>query len=90
MCLGDFAERVHAHHAHQLAVGARFNDRHTGAIDVYKGDRKFIHVDVDPAQLGKNIMPELGICADAKLTLQALIKEIENARGTVELRSLKG
>jgi tartronate-semialdehyde synthase len=60
-----------------LAVGARFNDRHTGAIDVYKGDRKFIHVDVDPGQLGKNIMPDLGICADAKLTLTALIEEIE-------------
>ena len=60
-----------------LAIGARFNDRHTGAIDVYKGDRKFIHVDVDPGQLGKNIMPDLGICADAKLTLSALIEEIE-------------
>ena len=59
-----------------LAVGARFNDRHTGAIDVYKGNRKFIHIDVDPGQLGKNIMPDLGICADAKLTLQALLAEI--------------
>ncbi len=60
-----------------LAVGARFNDRHTGAINVYKGNRKFIHVDVDPGQLGKNIMPDLGICADAKLTLQALLAEIK-------------
>ena len=60
-----------------LAVGARFNDRHTGAINVYKGDRKFIHVDVDPGQLGKNIMPDLGVCADAKLTLAALLEEIK-------------
>ncbi len=60
-----------------FAVGARFNDRHTGNIAVYKGDRKFIHVDVDPAQLGKNIMPHLGICADAKLTLEALLEEIK-------------
>jgi tartronate-semialdehyde synthase len=44
---------------------------------VYKGNRKFIHVDTDPGQLGKNIMPDLGICADAKLTLQALIEEIK-------------
>ena len=63
-----------------LAVGARFNDRHTGAIDVYKGARKFIHVDVDPGQLGKNIMPDLGICADAKLTLSALLEEIKRRR----------
>jgi tartronate-semialdehyde synthase len=59
-----------------LAVGARFNDRHTGDIKVYKGNRKFIHVDIDPGQIGKNIMPDLGICADAKLTLQALLDEV--------------
>ncbi len=61
-----------------LAVGVRFNDRHTGDIKVYKGERKFIHVDVDPAQLGKNLMPDLGICADAKLTLEAILEEIKN------------
>jgi tartronate-semialdehyde synthase len=61
-----------------LAVGARFNDRHTGDLKVYKGARKFIHVDVDPGQLGKNIMPDLGICADAKLTLQALLDELKH------------
>ena len=49
-----------------LAVGARFNDRHTGDIKVYTGNRKFIHIDVDPGQIGKNLTPELGICADAK------------------------
>lgn len=63
-----------------LAVGARFNDRHTGDLKVYKGNRKFIHVDVDPGQLGKNIMPDLGICADAGLTLRALLHELERRK----------
>ncbi|MEW6668138.1 MAG: thiamine pyrophosphate-dependent enzyme [Thermodesulfobacteriota bacterium] len=63
-----------------LAVGARFNDRHTGDLKVYKGNRKFIHVDVDPGQIGKNIMPDLGICADAKLTLQALLDEVKRRK----------
>ena len=36
-----------------LAVGARFNDRHTGDVKVYKGNRKFIHVDIDPGQIGQ-------------------------------------
>jgi len=63
-----------------FAVGARFNDRHTGDIKVYKGNRKFIHVDIDPAQMGKNIPPDLGICADAKMTLQALLEEIERRK----------
>jgi tartronate-semialdehyde synthase len=63
-----------------LAVGARFNDRHTGDTKVYKGSRKFIHVDVDPGQLGKNIPPDLGICADAKVTLQALLEEVKRRK----------
>jgi tartronate-semialdehyde synthase len=63
-----------------FAIGARFNDRHTGDISVYKADRKFIHVDIDPAQLGKNLAPDLGICADAKLTLQALLEEIKRRK----------
>jgi tartronate-semialdehyde synthase len=63
-----------------LAVGVRFNDRHTGDIKVYKGNRKFIHVDVDPGQLGKNISPDLGICADARLALQALLEEIKRRK----------
>ncbi|MFH1488149.1 MAG: thiamine pyrophosphate-dependent enzyme, partial [Pseudomonadota bacterium] len=61
-----------------LALGARFNDRHTGDIKVYKGNRKFIHVDVDPGQIGKNLTPDLPICADAKLTLEAMIQEIKS------------
>jgi len=66
-----------------FAIGARFNDRHTGDINVYKGNCKFIHIDVDPTQLGKNIMPDLGICADGKLTLEALLEEIRR-------RNIKG
>jgi len=61
-----------------LAVGARFNDRHTGNIQVYKGERKFIHIDIDPGQLGKNIMPELGIVADAKEGLRMILAEVKD------------
>ena len=63
-----------------LAVGCRFNDRHTGDIKVYTGGRKFIQIDVDPGQMGKNLMPEVGIVSDAKLALQALLAEA-NRRG---------
>jgi tartronate-semialdehyde synthase len=56
-----------------LAVGARFGDRHTGALDVYRGERTFIHVDIEPTQLGKVFPPDLGIVSDAKLFLQALL-----------------
>ncbi len=72
-----------------FAVGVRFNDRHTGDIKVYKGARKFIHVDVDPGQLGKNVMPDLGICADAKLTLQAILEEIKRRNIKAEPAQIK-
>jgi tartronate-semialdehyde synthase len=56
-----------------LAVGARFGDRHTGTLEVYRGERKFIHVDIEPTQLGKVFPPDLGIVSDAKLFLRALL-----------------
>lgn len=55
-----------------LGIGCRFTDRHTGDLKVYRGDRKFIHIDVEPAQIGKVFAPDLGIVADAKLALRAL------------------
>ncbi|MEV2275077.1 glyoxylate carboligase [Nocardiopsis sp. NPDC049922] len=63
-----------------LAVGARFGDRHTGQIDVYRGDRKFIHVDIEPTQIGRVFEPDLGVVSDAKLFLSALL-ETARARG---------
>ena len=57
-----------------LAVGARFGDRHTGALDVYRGKRKFIHIDIEPTQLGKVFEPDLGIVSHAKLALADLLE----------------
>ncbi|MFC4560882.1 glyoxylate carboligase [Nocardiopsis mangrovi] len=63
-----------------LAVGARFGDRHTGVLDVYRGDRAFIHVDIEPTQIGKVFEPDLGVVSDARLFLRALA-ERARARG---------
>ncbi len=57
-----------------LALGARFGDRHTGDLDVYRGGRKFIHVDIEPTQLGKVFGPDLGIVSDTGAFLDALIE----------------
>ncbi|WP_184079893.1 glyoxylate carboligase [Nocardiopsis mwathae] len=56
-----------------LAVGARFGDRHTGQLDVYRGGRRFIHVDIEPTQIGKVFEPDLGVVSDARLFLRALL-----------------
>ena len=63
-----------------LGIGCRFTDRHTGDVNVYKGDRRFIHIDIEPRQLNKIIPCEIGIVSDAKLAINALLAEIA-ARG---------
>ncbi|QHQ59638.1 glyoxylate carboligase [Anaerocolumna sedimenticola] len=57
-----------------LAIGNRFTDRHTGSIDVYKGDRKFIHINVEASEIGKIFAPDLGITADAKDAIDQLLE----------------
>jgi tartronate-semialdehyde synthase len=56
-----------------LAVGARFADRHTGDLDVYRGERTFVQVDVEPYQIGRVFPPDLGIVSDARNALDAML-----------------
>src|SRR2546427_2937452 len=66
-----------------VAIGARFADRHTGDLSVYRGNRKFIHIDIEPFQIGRVFPPDLGIVSDARLALQALgqvAQEFSSAR----------
>lgn len=58
-----------------LAVGARFNDRLTGERHSYSIDKTIIHLDIDPAELDKNILSKFGIAGDMNLSLQLLEKE---------------
>lgn len=60
-----------------LSIGNRFADRHTGQLDVYTAGRKFIHIDIEPTQLGKVFPPDLGIVGDAKLAIQMLLEEAQ-------------
>jgi tartronate-semialdehyde synthase len=57
-----------------LAVGARFADRHTGDLDVYRGERTFVQVDVEPYQIGRVFPPDLGIVSDAGHALDAMLE----------------
>ena len=60
-----------------LAVGTRFDDRVTGKLDMFARNAKFIHVDIDPAEIGKNIVPVLPIVGDVKQVLGQLAKKVE-------------
>lgn len=75
-----------------IAIGARFDDRSASSwLPGYSWNfpqTKLIHVDVDPAELGRNYPPDLGILADARTFLRQLLVEIER-RGTQHASALK-
>ncbi|MFJ3084282.1 glyoxylate carboligase [Streptomyces halstedii] len=62
-----------------LGVGNRWANRHTGRLDVYTEGRTFVHVDVEPTQLGRIFAPDLGIASDARAAL-ALFVEVARER----------
>ncbi len=57
-----------------LSIGNRFAERATGDLTVYRGERKFIHIDVEPTVLGMVFPPDLAIVSDAKLAVAALLR----------------
>ena len=60
-----------------LAVGARFDDRITGDLAKFSPYAKIIHVDIDPASIGKNVKVEIPIVGDAKQILGDLVKAVQ-------------
>ena len=58
-----------------LAVGARFDDRVTGKLDDFACHAQVIHIDIDPAEISKNRIPQISLVGDVKVILQELLKE---------------
>ena len=58
-----------------VAIGARFDDRITGKLSEFAPRAKFVHIDVDPAEISKNVPAHIPIVGDAKLVLPKLTKE---------------
>ncbi|USD58746.1 glyoxylate carboligase [Vibrio sp. SCSIO 43140] len=57
-----------------FGVGNRFANRHTGSLDVYTQGRKFVHIDIEPTQIGRVFCPDLGIVSDAKAALELMVE----------------
>ena len=56
-----------------LGIGNRWANRHTGTIESYTKDRKFVHVDIEPTQIGRVFNPDFGIVSDAKAALEQFV-----------------
>ena len=56
-----------------FGIGNRWANRHTGSVDVYTKDRKFVHIDIEPTQIGRVFEPDYGIVSDADAALKLLV-----------------
>ena len=71
-----------------VAVGMRFDDRVTGRISSFAPNAKVVHIDIDPAEVGKNVRVTVPIVGDAKRVLHALAREVEPAVRTEWLQEI--
>ncbi|MFD9885873.1 glyoxylate carboligase [Streptomyces alboflavus] len=69
-----------------LGIGNRWANRHTGyKLDVYREGRKFVHVDIEPTQIGKIFAPDYGIASDAKAALELFVEVARELKAAGEL-----
>ena len=70
-----------------LGIGNRWANRHTGSIDVYTKGRKFVHVDIEPTQIGRVFSPDYGIVSDAKAALELFVEVAKERKAKLPDRS---
>ena len=56
-----------------IGIGNRWANRHTGDLEVYRKGRKFVHIDIEPTQIGRVFSPDYGVASDAGAALEALL-----------------
>jgi tartronate-semialdehyde synthase len=72
-----------------LGIGNRWANRHTGSVEVYTKGRKFVHVDIEPTQIGRVFAPDFGIVSDAAAALRLFVDAAHEwkAKGKLSDRS---
>jgi tartronate-semialdehyde synthase len=72
-----------------LGIGNRWANRHTGTIESYTKGRKFVHVDIEPTQIGRVFNPDLGIVSDARAALELFIEVAKERKAAGKLKNRK-
>src|SRR5215212_1988978 len=73
-----------------LGIGNRWANRHTGGVDTYTLGRTFVHVDIEPTQIGRVFTPDYGIVSDASAALQLFVEVATDWRASNTLRDWSG
>src|SRR6201993_1001785 len=69
-----------------LGIGNRWANRHTGSIDVFTKGRKFVHVDIEPTQIGRVFGPDYGIVSDAGAALELFVEVAQEWKAAGKLK----
>ena len=69
-----------------LGIGNRWANRHTGSVEVYTKGRKFVHVDIEPTQIGRVFSPDYGIVSDARAALELFVEMARERKGARRLQ----
>lgn len=72
-----------------IAIGMRFDDRVTGNLETYARQAKIIHLDIDPAEVNKNVAVDVAVLGDCKQTLRQLTERVSEVRHTEWIESFK-
>ncbi|NML26490.1 glyoxylate carboligase [Zoogloea dura] len=68
-----------------IGIGNRWANRHTGSVEVYTEGRKFVHIDIEPTQIGRVFGPDYGIVSDAGAALDQLIAVARDLKAAGQL-----
>ncbi len=69
-----------------FGIGNRWANRHTGSVEKYTEGRKFVHVDIEPTQIGRVFGPDLGIVSDAGAALRSFIEVARECKAAGKLK----
>jgi tartronate-semialdehyde synthase len=73
-----------------IGIGNRWANRHTGSVDVFTADRTFVHVDIEPTQIGRVFGPDLGIVSDAGYALELFVEVAKEWKAAGKLKDRTG
>ena len=73
-----------------IGIGNRWANRHTGSVEVFTADRTFVHIDIEPTQIGRVFGPDLGIVSDAGLALELFIEVAKEWKAAGKLKDRTG
>ncbi len=73
-----------------IAIGARFDDRVTGKIEAFAPKAKVIHIDIDPAEIGKNVAVDIPIVGDVKMVLENILEKVKPKKHPEWLKQVAG